>query len=198
MKRLVESFEEFTSKKNGAKKLNEGTGNFYNRNASKIYAIGMGYGEENEDGEVSTYGQMDFEDDIEYVQEQLQEVFSKNFREGSLPESVSRSLYSNNFSTTDIGSIYEYIQIGKIEYKFSVYCFATSGYYEGANLDYVGYVENCNEGYEFELGEDDVPVKLQKLIDKTIAKVESVYAKCSMPLVVSARFSNGETIYSKG
>jgi hypothetical protein len=197
MKRLVESFEEFTSKKSGAKKLNEGTGNFYNRNASKVFAIGLrSESEEYEDDEEYTYDQIDLDNDIEYVQEELTEIFGKSFREGNLPEGVKRSLYSHSFETFDIGTVSEYIKVGRVEYNVSFYCFATSGYYEGANLDWVCYIED-EEGYEFEMGDEPIPTKIGKWIDVTKSKIESVYAKCSTPLQVTARFSNGETMYSK-
>jgi hypothetical protein len=106
-------------------------------------------------------------------------------------------LYNYSHSITPIGEVSEYIKVGRREYRLSVYCFATSGYYEGANLDWVAYVEDQEDGYEFELGEESVPDRVQKMAQRVIEKIEGVYAKVSTPMTVTARFSNGETMYSK-
>jgi hypothetical protein len=66
-----------------------------------------------------------------------------------------------------------------------------SGYYEGANLDWhVRYYVNGSEDESYESHP-----RIQTLVDTYVDYIEKIYSQYSQPLGVTARFSNGETIY---
>jgi hypothetical protein len=209
MKRLVESFEEFTSKKNGAKKLNEGTGNFYNRNASKIYAIGLNDGEENEDeydedGElISGYSDPSemIQDEIDNVKYELasEGVFGEKFDTSGFHRDDSIELSDRNHPITEIGELTEYFTIGRNDYRVTILCFATSGYYEGANLDWtVGIVNETGDFViDYSPTSQEIPLKIKQWISRTTKKIETVYSEFSESMEVFAKFDNGETMYKK-
>ena len=60
-----------------------------------------------------------------------------------------------------------------------------NGYYEGANLDY------------HQISEERDTKGYQRDLDRLKAIIEEVYTRWSMPLVCTARFSNGEAIYEQ-
>jgi hypothetical protein len=92
-----------------------------------------------------------------------------------------------------------------------------SGYYEGVNLDWnVDYLINGDASYDspdFYINDiahyGNLPKskattyaklaekKAEKLKNEIVEKLESIYSDYSMKLGVTARFSNGETIYHK-
>lgn len=181
-------------------KLNEGTGNFYNKNATHIFAFGMNTedneddGEDNEDdGEYnSDQHQIDYEDQISYIIEELSKI--PGFIEGEYDFDDNR-----NFSGRSLGAVSVNIS-NKNDTSVQIICIARSGYYEGANLDWELKFTGP-DGYDID-SPDDIPqrsyaTKLQRAADALVKKVEKVYARCTTPYGVSARFSNGETIYHK-
>jgi hypothetical protein len=91
-----------------------------------------------------------------------------------------------------------------------------SGYYSGVNLDWIYefYIDGSEvetddcikdylvhfEGYSPSHASVVAPSRfrrLEKIKDKLTEKLEKIYSLYTTPLVVSARFSNGETLYEK-
>lgn len=174
-------------------KLNEGTGNFYNKNATHIFAFGMNTEDNEDDGEYnSDQHQIDYEDQISYIIEELSKI--PGFIEGEYDFDDNR-----NFSGRSLGAVSVNIS-NKNDTSVQIICIARSGYYEGANLDWELKFTGP-DGYDID-SPDDIPqrsyaTKLQRAADALVKKVEKVYARCTTPYGVSARFSNGETIYHK-
>lgn len=103
------------------------------------------------------------------------------------------------------------------EVEITVNLISSAGYYSGFNLDYVteveinGYILTLDEAAEESLDyfnetiEGNISETRFKWVlnwihserDKILRKVNKVYADNSEPLEVFARFSNGETMYSK-
>lgn len=174
-------------------KLNEGTGNFYNKNATHIFAFGMDTEDNGDDGEYnSDQHQIDYEDQISYIIEELSKI--PGFSEGEYDFDDNR-----NFSGRSLGAISVNIS-NKNDTGVQIICVARSGYYEGANLDWELKFTGP-DGYDIDSPDDisqrSYATKLQRAADALVKKVEKVYARCTTPYGVSARFSNGETMYHK-
>lgn len=105
---------------------------------------------------------------------------------------------------------------GDVEVAVEVHCFARSGYYQGACLDYEVRVnvEDCAVDIEdikqrffdcnSQMNEGMLTIQAknaEKWASKAEAElaniVEAVFAKCSTQYTKVATFSNGETIYQK-
>jgi hypothetical protein len=81
--------------------------------------------------------------------------------------------------------------MGEDEVEVYVTPVIRSGYYEGVNLDWhVRYYVNGSEDETYESHPN-----IQTLVDVYVNFIENVYEQYSQPLGVTARFSNGETIY---
>jgi hypothetical protein len=92
-----------------------------------------------------------------------------------------------------LGSFNTGFTIGEDEVEVYVTPVIRSGYYEGCNLDWdVRYYVN---GYEDELYCENTSV--QFILNEYVEFIEKIYTQYSEPLGVTARFSNGETIYHK-
>lgn len=169
------------------------TSNFYNENASRIFAS-----EVQED-----YKYDDLKSNIEYELKSLEESFSSsqtNIDYEILDYSLRKSFYYKD--GTSIEAIIRPI--------------IRSGYYSGVNLDWI--YELKFDSSEIET-EDDIKddliyysdykegkarkvsiarfKKLNKYKDYLVEKLEKIYSDYTTPLKVSARFSNGETLYEK-
>jgi len=190
-----------------------GTSNFYYRNASKVFAIC----ESGEQSKLDDDGnETDFKCKIDKIKEQLEE----KLKEFNFLDNEVRSQFENrNFPSTYIGTIYQTKKFGDIECEVEIICFARSGYYDGACLDwelninldncncddtdsiFETFVYNCtsysmNKGMLVIQGRNcDKWVNATK--DKMVELIEGVFTKCSTPLNVVGRFSNGETLYEK-
>lgn len=173
------------------------TSNFYNENASRIFAA-------------ECAEEFDYEDlvsNLEYALRELDESFSSG-RAGDYIDNSSKIL---DFSLNDT---FDYVDGTSIEVV--IHPVIRSGYYSGVNLDYIfdyfidgSEVESddCIKDYlvDFE-GYSELKAlktsvsrfkRLDKIKEKLAAKLEKIYADYTTPLVVAARFSNGETIYEK-
>jgi len=173
-----------------------GTSNFYNENASKIYA-------------------MQLEDDLDYdfLVEDLTLLAMGKFKNDfeTCDKYEENGLYS--FPGNIIGRIYENFENENGNILVIVNIIIRSGYYSGVNLDYsieLNY-ENYNDRWEdMDLQDqeafncDDDFRKLKALtiykksiawLEKNIKALEAIYQQIATPLSVIATFSNGETIY---
>ena len=187
------------------------TGNFYSKNASKIYAFGLSY--EGEDGEIVEADEFLFDDSIDNLKYGIKERFE------------------NDTKFDYIGSVDTYIRdatpITRIDKDFSflnstisiqLIVIALNGYYEGANFDYELNIDV--DGVDFDLDSicvdelfdilyhssdnmglakihaPNLVTKIETETELLINEVEKVLEMYSSPLVVSARFSNGETFYA--
>lgn len=145
------------------------TPNFYNKNASKIFAS-------------ECQEQFDYDNLIGNVRSEL-----KGARE------ISKSDNDRNYPATKFAELE--VKTGK--WIANIFLTSRAGYYSGLNLDWEVEIEDINEGSSFELGEDKIPSTLQNLIDAKIKKIEKVYADYTTPLICRGIFSNGEAVYEK-
>ena len=183
-----------------------GTGNFHNVNASKVFAI------ECDD-------EFEYDDVKSNIFYGLNDKFGEKnvFAEDKSPDDELRSFPANVFALVE-GKCKSYMED-------SVYpiveVISRSGYYQGANFDYNTYfqvgsdclydIENLDVEFLAESFQhaDFYTDKQLELYVKRIRnfltkekeiienKIEEVFTENTMPLVVSARFSNGETWYEK-
>ena len=198
------------------------TGNFYSKNASKIYAVLMDYerpkldDDGNETDETETVGCEDFE--IEDLTDEMDELFTElaakkkyHFSEDGKTREDSRD------DGIILGDISKSKSFGDVEVDVIIQMIMRSGHYEGACLDW-----NCTIRVNDEEADDidfdfekffeyysEMPKGMQviqrrnaerfadHMKDELIGAVEGIFTKVSMPLVVTARFSNGETMYAK-
>jgi hypothetical protein len=148
------------------------TSNFHNVNASHIFAV-----------------QLEDEwayDDLVY---ELESQFNTNIDYSDYGKTDPNELRS--FPSRSLGSFNNSIEIGEDEVEIYVTPVIRSGYYEGCNLDW--HVRYYVNGYEDDTYESHP--RVQTLVSVYVNFIENVYEHYSQPLGVTARFSNGETIY---
>jgi hypothetical protein len=148
------------------------TSNFHNVNATHIFAVEL----ENE---------FDYED-LVY---NLESEFNNHSDFSDYGKSDPNGLRS--FPSKSLGSFGNSVTIEDDEVEIFVTPVIRSGYYEGCNLDwYVRYYVNGYEDYTYKSHP-----RIQTLVEVYTNFIENVYEQYSQPLGVTARFSNGETIY---
>jgi len=148
------------------------TSNFHNVNASHIFAV-------------------ELQDEWEYQDliSNLESEFNTNLDYSDYSKSDPNELSS--FPSKSVGSFSNSIEIGEDEVEVYVTPVIRSGYYEGCNLDWhVRYYVNGSEDETYESHPN-----VQTLVSVYVNFIENVYEQYSQPLGVTARFSNGETIY---
>ena len=148
------------------------TSNFHNVNASNIFAV-------------------ELQDEWEYqdLVSNLESEFNTNLDYSDYSKSDPNELRS--FPSKSVGSFSNSIEIGEDEVEVYVTPVIRSGYYEGVNLDWhVRYYVNGSEDETYESHPN-----IQTLVSVYVNFIENVYEQYSQPLGVTARFSNGETIY---
>ena len=148
------------------------TSNFHNVNASHIFAVQL-------------------EDEWEYqdLVSNLESEFNTNLDYSDYSKSDPNELRS--FPSKAVGSVSNSIEVGEDEVEVYVTPVIRSGYYEGVNLDWhVRYYVNGSEDETYESHPN-----IQTLVGVYVNFIENVYEQYSQPLGVTARFSNGETIY---
>lgn len=193
-----------------------GASNFYNKNASNVYAVLMDYedvvfdenGNETEETQMVQCESWDYEDLVDYVNELMDE--QKLFKVSDRVEFGN----NRNYEGTAIKSFVSYKTFGNVEVEVLLTAVIRSGYYEGANLDWElnyyagsGYDDILDLTYEFESQNDNQGMaKIQcrnaekwatKEGERMVEALEDIFTQISNPLQVVARFSNGETIYAK-
>ena len=148
------------------------TSNFHNVNASHIFAVRL-------------------EDEWEYddLVSNLESEFNNNLDYSDYGKSDPNELRS--FPSKSLGSFSNWLTIGDDEVEIYVTPVIRSGYYEGVNLDW--HVRYYVNGYEDNTYETHT--RVQTLVGVYVNFIENVYEQYSQPLGVTARFSNGETIY---
>jgi len=173
------------------------TGNFYNKNAEYIYAIGMNY--QDEDTQETVYPEYwEIEEEIAYIKERI--------------EDTDLNVYdSNNREDVCIVELNDYYYGLDIEVRTSVV--TRSGYYEGANIDWND-VNIIIDGWEFDIDNITlehtelsaglqaialpyVQAKVESLVETLENTLNKVLKESTTAYGVSARFSNGETWYTK-
>ena len=150
------------------------TSNFHNVNASHIFACSL----ENE---------WDFED----LKDNLTYEFKNLDGFDTLTKSDPSELRS--FPSTSICSVSRQHIYNNFSLDVIVTIVARSGYYEGCNLDW--HVTLYVNGYQDDTYADDANVL--RISNEYVDFIETIYSQYSEPLGVTARFSNGETIYHK-
>jgi hypothetical protein len=192
------------------KQLNDttmGTGNFYFRNASRVFAVGM-----------------DNTDEHDFLE--MKGNITSNLEEKCKPSpfdfhkyNSKRSQFENrNFCETYLGTIYTEKMFGDI--SININCFTRAGYYEGAcldweleiNVDGSGDIDNTNDVVEQFVYCDSNKMNIgmlriqarnaEKWAEKTVKGitelVELVFSECSdIQLNVMGHFSNGEAVYKE-
>lgn len=201
-----------------------GTSNFYYRNASKVFAIGLDYetnvidedGNETDEMKTVSCESYEYDEQIENVKYHLEE----NKGKFSYSECETKSQSDNrNFEASFIASLSTNKSFGDVNVEVEINCFSRSGYYEGACLDWelninvdgtteddVEGIQSCFiDGYTY----SDMNAGLLKIQGKNAQKwankikneivevVEKSFELSSTCFVRLATFSNGETIYQK-
>ena len=148
------------------------TSNFHNVNASHIFACSL----ENE---------WDYEDLVDNLKSELNND-SDYVDYGKTDPNELRS-----FPSRTLGSIRKYHQYKDFYVEVCVTPVIRSGYYEGVNLDW--YIRLYVNGSEDDTYSDDA--RVSTIANDYIEFIEDIFEQYSQPLGVTARFSNGETIY---
>jgi hypothetical protein len=194
-----------------------GASNFHYVNASRCFSICESYempvldddGNETDETETFYPDSDDFDCEIDNIKSILKEAGESFWGVETRSREELRS-----YPTTFIGTIYRQKSFGDIEVGIEVHCFARSGYYQGACLDYE--VQLKIDGYEVDDVEEHFKTanssmnegmltiqakNAEKWASKAEAELanvaEAVFAKCSTQYTKVATFSNGETIYQK-
>jgi hypothetical protein len=147
------------------------TPNFYNRNASKIFASECG-------------DRFELDDIIGNVISEL-----KGTRE------VDRWDGDRNYEAKTFGEV----EIEKNKWRIIIGLDIRSGYYSGVNLDWHVEAEDLTTGDvdEWEEGATFLPAYMEAIIRRKIKQIEKVYAIYTTPLICRGIFSNGEAVYEK-
>lgn len=195
-----------------------GTSNFYYKNASRVYAIGMNYeankidddGNETDEKETVYPDEWEIMDELDNIQENM-----KGYEYG-FTERVSSYPELRSFPSSPIGTWYIEKQYAGVWIEVHLSVVANSGYYEGACLDYITQLYMGGNEID-EMNADDLAYYSDKIniglaksilkhvnkwIDKTRTQMEADAEKlfaemCGIELSPIATFSNGETIYKQ-
>jgi hypothetical protein len=150
------------------------TSNFHNVNATHIFAV-----------------QLEDEWAYEDLVYNLESEFNIHNDYSDYGKTDPNELRS--FPSRSLGSFSDSLTIGEDEVEIFITPVIRSGYYEGCNLDW--HVRLYVNGYEDDTYADDANVL--RISNEYIEFIENIYSQYSEPLGVTARFSNGETIYHK-
>jgi hypothetical protein len=199
-----------------------GTSNFYNVNAKRVYAILMGYdrpvlddeGEETSETEYSHPDEWESDDFIADIKFCAREFADKNaITYYQFCDEDPHELRS--YASAQLFQFYTHKKYGDVTITICINCVARIGYYEGANLDwYVTYDLGNGVNADIDFQSDfyylsDMPTGMKEIqyknaeiwayyeTDRLIDLTEQFFEETSTPLIVTARFSNGETCYAK-
>jgi hypothetical protein len=150
------------------------TSNFHNVNATHIFAV-----------------QLEDEWAYEDLVYNLESEFNIHNDYSDYGKTDPNELRS--FPSRSLGSFSDSLTIGEDAVEIFITPVIRSGYYEGCNLDW--HVRLYVNGYEDDTYADDANVL--RISNEYIEFIENIYSQYSEPLGVTARFSNGETIYHK-
>lgn len=199
-----------------------GTSNFHNVNARNIYAVLMNYeqpvldddGEETDEMEDHAPESWECEEFIDMLKDDAKELApTKGFSYHHTCDTDPHELRSYN--SIPLFQFYKNKKFGDIDVTVNINCVVRVAYYEGANLDWYITYDACDVNMdEVDFLADaewysDMPagmIKIQcknaerfayNMTEELIEIVEEFFKQKSMPLAVTARFSNGETHYAK-
>lgn len=148
------------------------TSNFHNVNATHIFACSL----ENE---------WDYEDLIDNLTYEFKNHADWYDGNKSDPHEL------RSFPSRVLGSLTKSFSYNNFSLEVWVSPVIRSGYYEGCNLDWhVRYYVNGSEDESYESHP-----RVQTLVESYVDYIENIFNQYSQPLGVTARFSNGETIY---
>lgn len=150
------------------------TSNFHNVNATNIFAV-----------------QLQDEWAYDDLLSNLESEFTSHSDYSDYGKSDPYELHS--FQSQPLGSFSNSVTIGDDAVDIFVTPVIRSGYYEGVNLDW--HVRLYVNGYDDDTYADDANVL--RISNEYIEFIENIFEQYSEPLGVTARFSNGETIYHK-
>jgi len=150
------------------------TSNFHNVNATHIFAV-----------------QLEDEWAYEDLVYNLESEFNIHNDYSDYGKSDPNELRS--FPSRSLGSFSDSLTIGDDEVEIYITPVIRSGYYEGCNLDW--HIRLLVNGYDDDTYADDANVL--RISNEYVDFIENIYSQYSEPLGVTARFSNGETIYHK-
>jgi hypothetical protein len=150
------------------------TSNFHNVNATHIFAV-----------------QLEDEWAYEDLVYNLESEFNIHNDYSDYGKTDPNELRS--YSSRSLGSFSTSLTIEDDEVEMYVTPVIRSGYYEGCNLDW--HVSLYVNGYQDDTYADDANVL--RISNEYVDFIENIYSQYSEPLGVTARFSNGETIYHK-
>ena len=148
------------------------TSNFHNVNATNIFAVQL------ED-------EWAYDDLVENLESEFSK-YSDYYNDGISDPNELRS-----FPSKSLGSFSNMVTIEDDTVEIYLTPVIRSGYYEGCNLDW--HIRYCVNGYEDDTYADDARVSV--IANDYIEFIEDIFEQYSQPLGVTARFSNGETIY---
>ena len=192
-----------------------GTSNFHNKNASNIFAVLMSY--ENDEGETIQCDEFDYEWFLDAINETLH-TEAKKHNLTYIEKDKDDPYALRSYPSKIIGSLFAETKILEIAFEVEIKIIIRSGYYEGANLDWeiTTHINGneCEEPTEtdiwnelayysrFNRGLCKIHSKkgcnwFESEKQKLITLVENIYTQHSTPMGIVAKFSNGETIYSK-
>ena len=199
-----------------------GTSNFHNVNARNVYAVLMDYecqvvdeeGNETDEFEYCSPGVWECDEFKAFLKEDAQEL-APTLGIGYHHTCDDDPHELRSFCSLDLFQFYCSKTFGDAEITVNINCVMRVGYYEGANLDwFITYDVMGNNTDELDFLStmqwySNMPQGMITIQAKNAERwasetadylsncVEEFYKKKSMPLAVAARFSNGETIYSK-
>jgi len=148
------------------------TSNFHNVNATNIFAVQL-------------------EDEFDYEDLVCNLEFELNNHSDYSDYGKSDPNELRSFPSKSLGSFSNSLNICDNNIEVFVTPVIRSGYYEGCNLDWhVRYYVNGSEDESYESHP-----RVQTLVESYVDYIENIFNQYSHPLGVTARFSNGETIY---
>jgi hypothetical protein len=155
------------------------TSNFHSVNPTGIYAFIPSY----DDDQL-------YDDDLGYVIDDVVNELSKHRDWTELTKTDPYELRS--YPSKSLGSIRQHIihdNDTQIEIRINIV--VRSGYYEGINFDYHYNIEDC---YGNDVDDEEPYLRYVRNVTNW---VEEVFENHTTKLNVVAKFSNGETIYSR-
>lgn len=201
-----------------------GTSNFHSVNAGNTYAVLMNYeqpmytdtGEETDKTETVVCDEHDVNDLISNLRSEAERIAKENNFKYHLHLELSDPHELHSFCSSPLFQIYSDRWFGDVHVEVNINCVMRSGYYEGACLDWfdscvyhddtiefneidyeiTDYMSQMNAGLR-KIQEKNAKKWLWEQRNQIIELVEKIFTENSTPLSVTARFSNGETIYSK-
>ena len=195
-----------------------GTSNFYNKNASSIFAVSFSH--EDEDGEFHDYSEFEYDDLKSNLLYELEKFNADKSNIEFLADygtdrDDNRTFPSKVLGTLRVCKLYS----NGVEVMIRLVPLIRSGYYEGVNLDWCIQFDICCDSFI----DDDLDIEyisqtleydgyskkmadyksglilswVEKTKDDMVEKLENIYKMYSDAYRVAARFSNGETMYEK-